>query len=486
VSELSREERIAELWSRGRLRWKLYEDQREVYDQIRAFLDDPDTRYEQFWFDISRQWGKTFLGVLISTESALRNPEWLIGYTSATRTALWQFVQPNMDVLIADCPADIRPYWNGLDNSYRFHNGSRIHLAGVNNGHENDARGPRRNLVVNEELGFVDRVDYLLDSVVIPMLTTTGGRILNITTPAETPAHESFARREECRLAKRYVRRTIDDNRHLSVEAKEKLISKLGGRNSTAARRELFCEWVTDDSRAIVPEYADAADLEIAATEPLPPTYEQPIVAMDVGFEDAHHILFGYYDFRRAKRVIQAEESLTRATTDKIAAAIKATEERLWGAKARAAAGLPELKEPVRWSDTDLRLIADLHELHKLNFNPTEKDDKEAQVNALRISVKGRGWHISPSCVKLRRQLRLGVWNKQRTEFDRTKEDGHFDAVDAGIYFNRNCPIYTNPYPAFPEHVNRNTHHLPFESRQPQSQEAEALSQFIGRRMGNA
>lgn len=459
TAALTQDEARAALWRLGRLRYRLFPDQREVYDLIRAFLDSPETRFEDFWFDISRQWGKTFIGLLVSTECAIRNPGWLIGYTAATRAALWQFVKPNMDTLLTDCPADLMPTWNGLTNDYIFANGSRIHLAGVNNGHENDARGPKRNLMVNEEAGFVDRFSYLHDSVELPMLTTTGGRILNITTPAETPAHEAHSYMLKCRERGHYIKRTIEDNRHLSDAAKAKIIAEAGGRASTTARRELFCEWITDETRAIVPEYTEALDAEVAASEPVSPTYETPTVAMDVGFEDFHHILFGYYDFRRGKRVIQAEVRLQRATTDRIAAALKETEAKLWGS--------PPRKVPVRWSDTDLRLIADLGELHRIQFLPTAKDDKEAQVNALRISLKNKAWHISPSCAALRRQLRLGVWNKGRTEFDRSKEDGHFDAVDAAIYFNRNVDVYANPYPSMPDGVTMATHYVPVEMQQP-------------------
>jgi hypothetical protein len=469
---LTVEERIAELWRRGELWWKLYPDQREVYWAIRDFLSDPATRFEDFWVDISRQYGKTFIGLLISTEDAIRNAGWSIGYTAATRAALWQFVQPNMETLLSDCPTDLRPDWSGLTSDYVFPNGSFIHLAGVNNGHENDARGPRRHLMMNEEAGFVDRFEYLHDSVELPMLTTTGGRILNITTPAETAAHESHAFRERCRVAGRYIKRTIDDNRHLSDGAKAKIIQQAGGRDSTNARRELFCEWVTDASRAIVPEYDEKADAEIAAEEPPPPTFEQPIVSMDPAFEDGHAILFGYYDFRRAKLVIQAEALLHRQTTDKVAEVIRATEAKLWG---------EGLRTPVRWSDTDLRLIEDLSVLHRLPFQPTAKDDKEAQINALRMRVKSRGLHISPSCVALRRQLRLGIWNKQRSQFERTKEDGHFDAVDALVYMLRNAPVYENPYPAVPPGVTDATHHIRIRDRE-KSEAARAMEELFARR----
>lgn len=470
---LSSEQKVAELWRRGRLRWKLFPDQREVYDTIRAFLADPATRFGDFWVDISRQYGKTFIGLLIVTEDAIRNPGWSIGYTAATRTALWQFVQPNMETLLTDCPAELRPKWNGQVNDYLFPNGSRIHLAGVNNGHENDARGPRRHLLVNEECGFVDRFAYLHDSIEVPMLQTTGGRILNITTPAETPAHESHAFMVKCRTAGRYIRRTINDNKHLTEAAKQKIIEASGGRDSTNARRELFCEWIVDESRAIVPEYTAAADEEIAAVEPEPPTYETPLVAMDVGFEDFHAILFGYYDFRRARLVIQRESLLQRATTDRIAAAVLEGERELWG-------NLKRVPEPVRWSDTDLRLIADLDELHKLPFAATDKDDKEAQVNALRMLVKARRLQISPKCVALRRQLLTGIWNKSRTEFDRSAADGHFDAVDALIYMWRNADVHSNPYPALPENVTPITHQIR-PSRREETEQARIIQSLFRR-----
>lgn len=472
--QFTREERIAELWRRGELRWKLYPDQREIYDAIRAFLADPSTRYEDYWVDVSRQYGKTFIGLLISVEDCIRNAGWSIGYCAASRTDLWQFIMPNMDVLIADCPDELRPHWDGRGNDFVFPNTANIHLAGVNNAHENDARGPRRDRIVNEECAFYDRYSYLHDSVELPMLTTTGGRILNITTPAETPAHESHASMLKCRMRGRYIQRTIADNKHLSEAAKEKLITQAGGRQSTTARRELFCEWITDETRAIVPEYTEALDAELCATPTKPPTYEQPIVSMDVGFEDWHHILFGYYDFARAKRVVQAEIRLQRATTDKIAAALKETEARLWG-------GLPNVPQPVRWSDTDLRLIADLEELHRLSFLPTAKDEKEAQVNALRITLKGKGWHIDPACVHLRRQLRLGVWNKARTEFDRSREDGHFDGVDAAIYLNRNIDTWTNPYPVLPSTVTEYTHRIREERLVKRDETDEAFDEAFGR-----
>lgn len=471
----TREEAIAELWRRGSLRFKLYADQREVYDFVRAFLDSPATQYEQFWLDISRQWGKTFLGVLVADECARRNPGWAIRYVSYSRRGLQDFVLPNFATLLADCPRELKPEFKYVESAFIYPNGSRIGLYGANNGHEDDARGPKANLIINEECGFLDRMAYLVRSVELPQLTTTGGRILNITTPAETPAHESTAFKYACKARGNYVQRTIDDNRHITAKAREKIIEEMGGRESTKARRELFCEDVTDESRAIIPEYTVQVDTALA--KPVASIgWNYPLMAMDVGFEDLHFILAGYWDWKRATLCVQGEAALQRARTDKIAEAMAALEARLWtNAKRKDAT--------VRWTDVDPRLVADLKELHGLEVIATAKDDLEAQVNAVRMLVKAGKVEIDPSCELLRRSLLQGVWNKQRTQFERLPGIGHSDAVAALIYMVRNANRWDNPYPALAEGISTATHQVPLRMLQHNSEQAEVLkSVFVRRR----
>jgi hypothetical protein len=350
----------------------------------------------------------------------------------------------------------------------------------VNNNHENDARGPHAHLIINEEAAFVDRLDYLVEGIEIPMLTTTGGRIVHISTPPESPAHKSWEFKAKCVARGNYIRRTIDDNRHVTNRARIKLIEEMGGAESTRARRELWCEWVVEAERAIVPEYTAAAEQEIV--KPVPAIgWNHALVAMDVGFEDLHAILYGYWDFARAKLCVQAEDVLHRATTDRIAEAIKTTESRLWfrnGPKPTAKRPV----EPTRWTDVDPRLIADMAEGHRLELLATAKDDLEAQVNALRLLVKERKVEIDPSCVLLRQTLLVGVWNKQRTQFERSTGVGHADAVAALIYMLRNANRWDDPRPALPEGVSADTHQLPRRMRSEKSEQAKAFEQAFVRR----
>jgi hypothetical protein len=245
----------------------------------------------------------------------------------------------------------------------------------------------------------------------------------------------------------------------------------LGGRTSTKARRELWCEHIVDEEHAVVPEFTDDRRSRIVAPVSAP-TYEQPVIAIDVGFEDLTAVLFGYWSFKTAKLHVQAEVTIKRGRTDQVAEAIRDMEARLWK-------GNSNLPEPCRWSDTDLRLIADLGELHGLGVTPTAKDDKEAQVNALRMLIKEERIRIDPSCTMLIGTLRTAVWNKARTSFERLREYGHADALDALIYLHRNVDRYSNPYPGAPEGATWQTHQLR-NIRDPGHAEAQALKRLFG------
>lgn len=410
--------------------------------------------------NVHRQFGKSFLVCLIAVEFAMRRRAVQIRFVAPSAKELRKIVHPQMRTLLGDCPAELKPRWNGADGFYLFPNGSELHIAGVNDGHADDARGQRSHLNVIDEAGFVDQFDYVLKSVLLPQTLTTGGRTVVISTPPESPAHEFIPVLREAESRGAYHVHTLDQTTHLSPKAKAQLVTDMGGEKSTKVRRELFCEIVTDETRAVVPEWTD--ERAKASVRPVPaPTFETPLVSMDVGFEDFSHVLFGHYDFRRAKLCVRAEVRLQRMRTDELAAEIKRVESEIWpqvGTLLPAFGSNVPAPKPHRVSDTDLILINDMSQIHGLHFTPTEKDEKEAQVNQLRLWVQTGRIEIDPSCAHLIRQLHTAIWNKQRTEFERSAMDGHFDGVDALIYMLRNAPIHVNPYPALSAAVSEHTH----------------------------
>jgi uncharacterized protein with NRDE domain len=124
-------------------------------------------------------------------------------------------------------------------------------------------------------------------------------------------------------------------------------------------------------------------------------------------------------------------------TTDILAKEILDKEAHLWKKRAY-----------LRVSDNNnIILLNDLQRLHGITFLPTAKDNSDAALNNLRIMLKQNQIIINPRCKTLIRHLRNAKWNKTRTSFARTKEDGHYDALAALKYLCRNVQFYKNPFP---------------------------------------
>jgi hypothetical protein len=470
---LSRAQLIEEAWRRGRLRYKLRAHQAPLHDFITTWREDESRKVVKS----ARRFGKSFGLCLYATEYAIRHPGAQIRFAAPTEKALRKIIRPNMRVILADCPERLRPRWNTQDGVFTFPNGSEWHLAGTDKDNAEKLRGTGTDLAIVDEAGFHDDLSYVVDDILTPQLLDNGGRLVMISTPATTPDHPFTARFcPEADAEGSLFIRTIRDNTHLKPEQVERYVKALGGWASLATRRELLCEDVVDLERAIVPEFND--HLSGIVREHTRPEHFFPLVAMDVGFADWHAVGFGYWDWDKALLVIEDEVFLRRATTDTIAQAIAAKERDLWPWAAREAYQTPTGRyqwepwrqvrwSPIRYSDTDLRLIADLGADHGLAFAPTAKDEKEAQVNELRRFVASERMRIHPRCKNTIRHFKTGVWNKQRTAFDRSAADGHYDGVDMALYMLRNAPRNDNPYPPKYATVDPVTHLIPDETEDP-------------------
>ena len=195
---------------------------------------------------------------------------------------------------------------------------------------------------------------------------------------------------------------------------------------------------IVDSSFAIVPE-ATAADF---TRSPKPENYQyyHKYVAMDLGVRDLNVTLFAYYDFLRAKIVIEKEHVISGPdmTTPKLHAAISGIEQDLWNAK--------EPYKRVADNNNPL-LLLDLGSIHNMFFHSTSKDSLHAMVNQMRVWIQEGRVEIDESCVVLIDSLKYGIWNKKRAEFERSRVLGHYDAVAALMYLIRNIDESTNPIP---------------------------------------
>lgn len=361
------------------------------------------------------------------------------------------------------CPdQEMRPQWRHADAEIIFPNKSRISLVGVDVSPDR-LRGPAMDSGYADEVAFYDDADYIISSVLMPQMQgRPHAKLMLGSTPPRSPAHEWSTRYvPKARIEGAYAHRTIRDNPRLSESEIEYWIQEAGGPEHTTCRRELFAEHVVDEDRAIIPEFKRHKD-EVVRIVDRPPWFHA-YVALDPGWTHHSAGVFGYYDMEGARVVIEDDFSLPRQNSRVIAELIKQKEKELWNGCAYYQGDRKPLHaQPyLRVSDTDMRLISDLMVEHDLRFIPTAKDNRDAAINSLRLHIQTGRFIVHPRAKNTIAHLEYGIWNRRRTEFEETKEFGHFDCVSACIYLDRMVDRGLNPYPPRDFGLSASTHFLP-------------------------
>lgn len=397
------------------------------------------TKSRKYIIHCSRRLGKTFLLVIICCCVAYAKPDAQIRYASVSQKSVRKMVHPIFKEIFKTIKKPLRPKWNAIEGAYIFPTGSMIHVAGVNNGHEDDLRGTAADLAVVDEAAYVDNLSYLVDSVLMPqLLTVPNSKLLMASSSPVSPAHEFVDYIQQAKLEGYYSDFDIHSagyDKNLVAE----FCKESGGEHSTAWRREYLNEIIVDEDYAIIPEFENMI-VGIQKPDPSIFKYLHKYEAMDIGVKrDLTFVLFGYYDFQRAKLCIQAEYYVNgpRMTTPMLAEAIKAKRKELWS------------EQPYKSvaDNNNLLLLQDLGLLHDCHFSPTGKDSLEAMVNEMRIWIKNQRIEIDSSCTLLIESIKYGFWNDSRTDWGRSSTLGHFDALAALMYLIRNVDQVTNPIP---------------------------------------
>jgi hypothetical protein len=477
------QERVEEAWCRGLLTWKLHSGQEKVeaeYNKVNGKL---------FVANCARRFGKTYWACVKALEKAIRVENAQIWYVSGFLNNLRKFVIPTFEQILADCPLEIAPEWKRTVKELHFKNGSVIHLVGLDR-NPDGIRGNYADLVVFEEAREISRLGYLYSSVVIPMtMYRDSARVVMISTPSDTPAHEFQEFCEKARMNDAYVKLTLYENPLVTQEMIEELKREL---DDEAFQRECLCEFVVDANRAIIREWQDIFETD----------YERPIYfehlhkyeSMDIGVKDLTAILFAYYDFPRAACVVEREADISgpSMTTDKVAALVSQVEGELWCdpippppmltssscGDEHPCARKREVKVYRRVADNNNPLLLnDLGQLHGLHFVPTGKDNLDAMVNELRWFISQGRLLVNPRCKKTIGAIKYGIWDKKRKSFAKSKVFGHFDHLAALIYLVRNLDQHTDPVPKGIG-IKKETHHI-LPIGQPLSQVARAFKKVF-------
>lgn len=449
----------ANFWELGVLaEWQLRPDQFPVYEHLKA--------HRKPFLECSRRYGKTTTILVYVLEKLLENPGWICRWVLPEKEQARTILKPEVDRIQEDCPEHYKFKWHHVDSYYRHENGSKIFVYGIDRDAGKRLRGQKSNIIVNDEYGFWSH-PHIVASVLGPQLLTTRGQMIFASTPSEDLAHPYYDYRAEAEIDGRLVQRFVHDNASLSEDDILQAEKDCGGRASPVFQREYLLNPMADPDRLVVPEYSE--DLVAIDDDHPAPQFFDAYVGGDSGADDNTAVFFGYYDFRNDVDVIEDELVLRGKTSEEIVTRCREIEKRLW----------PDQTPYSRVYDAAKQLLLDICVVHKYSVVAPRKDDKHAAIHQWRMRVAAGKFKVKRRCKHLHRQMRVGMWrDDKKSDFERSEELGHLDAIAGALYFQRSIQRTRNPWP--PHYgMNPETHHIGLLERDPCQPDATALQSVL-------
>lgn len=440
ISE-SQREAISYLWSVGDLSYKLWDQQLDIYKVIRSFPRHVQTVVAL----LARQYGKSVMGCVMATEDCLNNSEVVVMIIGPTIKQTRAIVRPRMRLVTKDSPEGFIRFVKSED-TYYFKNGSELKLGGFDS-NSSDHRGKTLHKVYIEEILESDPDTYLdfLRSDLVPALThSKHAQIVFLTTLPKIPDHPFCTETiPDAEKEGAFFIRTIYDNTKIDKDQFDSIVKLCGGIDSIDFKREYLCQQVRDSTIVLCPEF----DEKIHVTEFKIPEYINYWIGGDMGgVRDKHAFYLMGYDFERDKILVIDERFFEPETiSDIIIHQLRDMES--------------NLKIVGRYVDSDGQIQVDFLHQHKYPIVLPRKDELEATVNQVRVSVARSKIEISKKCKNLIMTLRSGTFNENKTDLARTKALGHMDAFMALAYGIRHA-IKSNPFPLYKNDVSYNTHYI--------------------------
>lgn len=444
--KISDERLTTELWRRGVLLRKYHSGQLDLNSIVKRIIAEKKTR--KVSFRTTRRFGKTYFLSCFAIEECLKHKNINVPYTTTTVSALKKIVLPVFNQILVDCPKDLRPKFSRQDNTFYFKTGSTIPLFGTDNGNAERARGIKAKHCLFDEAGFIDDLEYIINSIFVPTMTYDTGIIIAASTPPPESDHYFNDYHLGCETNNAAIVKTVWDNPLIRIDEILQLAEAVGCKvdyvnkcileKTVTFEREFEAKLAVDPKRKIIPEFTDDTEKDFVKEIKLP-EYSNKYTVIDFGFKDKTGVTFGFYDFNRAKACVNLDLKFdfmeTGNTLKVLSDKILEIEKTIFGEH-----------RPVRYADGDLIVLQELSS-YGCYVAPVIKDDLEAQVNQIRTDAIQKRFEISPNAVHTIRELKHGVWNKRRTDFQRTEGLGHLDNLASFMYFLRHIDRQSNPYP---------------------------------------
>jgi len=410
------------LWLRGELGFKL--DALQI--RISKTVMKQDSR--KILILSSRQIGKTYWACVYALMYLLKNPNKIARIIAPTYTQCQDLVADNLQAIIQDAPEGL--IWS-VKSEYRYnlYNGSSLRLGALERAHVDGNRGGNASLIIYEECGFVKSEDfnYGVDSVLGPQLLRSRGMEIFVSSPSEEPDHPLHTRilpeAESLGTAFRY---TVYDSPTITQGQIEEAQRRSGGEHTDAWRREYMAEIIRVRSKVVIPGFDPQKHVK---EYELDKSGYQHLTVDWGGIRDLTVALWHSYDYVADKLLIWDEKVFQRNTpTARI---------------------LDEIHDwRVDWyqktADVPGQTLIDIYNYESDTVSDTwqmpPKADWLAGVQAMSNLFELDQIWIHPRCKFLIRSIRGGVFNKNKTDFERFDDPqgiGHCDALAALMYANR-------------------------------------------------
>jgi hypothetical protein len=452
LAEKQRQFKLAcqKLWLAGELRFKFKDRpwQRRMYEFARALIG------QLIVFLCHRRSGKSTCGIVLLLEECIRNSNTTCAIICKTKDQARAICEETLPELLGDCPRELAPRRIKNDFAYAFdHNDSKLVILAADGLSSTRIRGRKFKFILVTEAGFIDNLENLVKSILLPttrdVLGQFRGTILLESTPSEEEDHDFEHLWEAALLDERAFLLPVSANNDLAPEVVELFKKDCGGEDSETYQREYECKFGTTKNRNAIPEFtqerAFVGDLE----KKLPPIVREVTrpagadryASMDPGGTHLTGMVWGHYNFESDLVCIEDEEALDNTTSDVVAKLVTDREKKLWGEN-------PDGRL-LRVADNDnVILLYDLQREHGVKFVSSAKDNKDAQINKLRLMVRNGRIAIHPRCKLLIKTLRLARRAKQKRKgFEEMEKEGlgHADLLDALLYLVRNVRRHEMP-----------------------------------------
>jgi len=449
---------VHELFRRGEISFLLHDGQKSISQKI----EESDSK--EFLVLCSRQFGKSFFSLIFTLTFLTKNPNTKAIIFSATNKQAMTIVNDNLNHILRLAPDGFLTRKKS-DRQWLLKNGSELRIGSIEDA--DASRGVNAQLIILEEGAAScssEQYNYALSSVIGPMLLRSqNGRLIHVTTPSKDLNHclhtEILPRLEQRNAVARF---TIHDNPQLS----EQQIKDARDRCQTeeAWDREFLVKIVKSQSLTVIPEFNQDFHL-------LPDSYIQPekahwCLGLDLGGTvDRTAAVLGYFDFKTSQTIIVDELFLPiNTSTTEIVTAVNLLLSKV-----------PKGHESVVTADAPGQVRIDMSRLGLSTFLPRKAAGSfEAGINNLRFLFTKNQVLIHPRCQNLIKTLEYGQYNKTRTDFQRSEELGHLDALAALIYQVRHQRT-DNPYPTT-HNLHRDTHFYDLHDKQTSDLESMLLS----------